>query len=195
LGVFDQTSTDTLTLLRDIPHFSEWNDWSAPNPSNWLPRIGQGAFCMVAGGAPLASAIKPSVSNTVKRVMANTHLLSKDAIRLLQKVESLRLKPYDDQKSGGVISSWVVGATIGYGHLISESEWNTYKNGITEFVAHAVFMKDVAHFDALVGLAIKVKMTQNEFDVLVILAYNIGQPAFRGSSLVKLINNPTAKTQ
>lgn len=45
---------------------------------------------------------------------------------LLKKIESLRLNPYDDQ-TGKDISAWVKGATIGYGHLILQNEWDVYK--------------------------------------------------------------------
>ncbi|ETW95567.1 MAG: hypothetical protein ETSY1_30090 [Candidatus Entotheonella factor] len=60
---------------------------------------------------------------------------------LLKKIESLRLNPYDDQ-TGKDISAWVKGATIGYGHLILQNEWDVYKNGITKEQAEALFAED-----------------------------------------------------
>lgn len=47
------------------------------------------------------------------------HQISDKGMALLMTIESFRNKPYDDQTGTG-ISSWVKGATIGYGHLISQ---------------------------------------------------------------------------
>ncbi|EJW1430094.1 lysozyme, partial [Campylobacter jejuni] len=49
-----------------------------------------------------------------------THL-SNDGQNLLKNIEKLRLKPYNDQ-NGKEITSYVKGATIGYGHLIGQNE-------------------------------------------------------------------------
>lgn len=54
-----------------------------------------------------------------------THL-SNDGQNLLKNIEKLRLKPYNDQ-NGKEITSYVKGATIGYGHLIGQNEWDLYK--------------------------------------------------------------------
>jgi len=47
--------------------------------------------------------------------------MSNQGMGLLKSIEKLRLKPYDDQ-TGKEISSWVKGATIGYGYLIDPGE-------------------------------------------------------------------------
>ncbi len=114
---------------------------------------------------------------------------------LLKGVESLRLKPYDDQTQKD-ITAWVAGATVGYGHLIKSNQWNTYKDGIDEDQADALFDSDLAPFVSAVQTHIKAAVTQNQFDALVILAFNIGAGAtgFAGSSVVKLVNDPTAQT-
>ncbi len=118
--------------------------------------------------------------------------MGEKGLTLLKEVETLRLQPYDDQTSK-VISDWVKGATIGYGHLIAQAEWDTYKNGITEIDATTLFQQDLAPFVRDVCNAIMVPLKQNEFDALVILAFNIGTN-FKGSSVVKLINDPKTKT-
>ena len=114
---------------------------------------------------------------------------------LLKAVESLRLKPYDDQTQKD-ITGWVAGATIGYGHLIKQADWNTYKSGIDNAAADTLFDSDLAPFVTAVQNKITVSLTQNQFDALVIFAFNIGAGAggFAGSSVVKLINDPTATT-
>lgn len=119
--------------------------------------------------------------------------LSSRGISLLKAIEDLALKPYDDQ-TGKEIFSWVKGATIGYGHLIASQEWDKYKYGISEASASSLFSLDLAPFIRFVKSRITVSLKQNEFDALVILAFNIGEFNFSTSSVLKLINDPTANT-
>lgn len=119
--------------------------------------------------------------------------LSAEGEALLKSVEELRLSPYDDQ-TGNTINSWVKGATIGYGHLISKNEWTIYKNGITAAQADMLFEEDVAPFVTAVNNAVNVSISQNQFDAAVMLAYNIGIAGFSKSSAVSLINDPGSST-
>jgi GH24 family phage-related lysozyme (muramidase) len=41
---------------------------------------------------------------------------------------------------------------------------------------------------------VKANVTQNEFDAMVILAFNIGQAGFSNSSILKMVNDPSATT-
>lgn len=119
--------------------------------------------------------------------------LSKRGENFLKSIEVLRLTPYDDQ-TGQEITSWVEGATIGYGHLIHKPEWSVFKNGITQEQANQIFQGDVEPFVTAVKQHINTPQNQHQFDALVILAFNIGVSAFSSSSVVSLINNPDAKT-
>lgn len=119
--------------------------------------------------------------------------LSTDGEDLLKGIETLALKPYDDD-NGKEITEWVDGATIGYGHLISKSEWDLYKDGITEEEALQLFRDDLAPFAETVNESITVEMSQQQFDAMVILAFNIGETGFAGSSVAKLVNDPDATT-
>ena len=119
--------------------------------------------------------------------------LSKKGIDWLKGVEKLRLKPYDDQ-TGKDITAWVEGATIGYGHLISSGDWSKYQSGINEQQAEALFKKDLAPFVKAVQSGVTSKITQQQFDAMVILAFNIGESGFKSSSVLKLVNDPDAKT-
>ena len=76
------------------------------------------------------------------RKPVSTFQLSAKGIDLLKSIEQARLEPYDDQ-TGNPITSWVKGATIGYGHLIARDEWNKYADGINQEQADALFMQDV----------------------------------------------------
>ncbi|MCM0150765.1 lysozyme [Photobacterium galatheae] len=111
----------------------------------------------------------------------------------MKAVEELRLEPYDDQ-TGNAITSWVVGATIGYGHLILNNQWDNFKDGINSLQADRLFELDIAPYIETVNSAITASMNQYQLDAAVILCYNIGRGAFRSSSVVKLINNPNAVT-
>ena len=126
------------------------------------------------------------------------HQISDKGMALLMTIESFRNKPYDDQTSAG-ISSWVKGATLGYGHLISQDEWNQfgalYQNGISEDEAKALFEKDLQPFVDDVNNKVTATLSQNHFDSLVLLVFNIGLGNFASSSVLKLINNPAAQTR
>lgn len=124
---------------------------------------------------------------------ASTLTMSPEAVELLQAIETLRLQPYDDQ-TGEDIDVWVKGATIGYGHLIAEDDWDTYKDGITAEQAADLFRADAEPFERTVGEVISVGVQQYEFDAMVILAFNIGRSGFRNSSVATLVNDPSAET-
>lgn len=112
---------------------------------------------------------------------------------LLKSIEQLATTPYDDQ-TGKDITEWVDGATIGYGHLISKSDWSKYKDGITEVQALSLLNSDLKPFVNKVKTKVSANVTQNEFDAMVILAFNIGPEAFSNSSVLKMINDSNAKT-
>ena len=75
--------------------------------------------------------------------------LSKEGTALLKQIEVLALQPYDDQLGlkSAPIKNWVKGATIGYGYLIPQNEWDKYKNGITEAEADFLFNKKISKYE------------------------------------------------
>jgi type VI secretion system secreted protein VgrG len=119
--------------------------------------------------------------------------VSDKGIALLKSIETLAVKPYDDQ-TGKQIDHWVKGATIGYGHLIQQNQWERYKDGISEQEAEALFQDDLKPFAYAVASAVKVGLAQHQFDALVIFTFNIGIANFRSSSVLKLVNDPGAHT-
>lgn len=92
--------------------------------------------------------------------------------------EQLRLKAYPDPGTGG--KPW----TIGWGHTKGVMQGDR----ITQEQAEAFFSEDLAVFELTVNSAIKRPMTQNQFDAMVSLAFNIGGPNFAQSTLVKKFN-------
>lgn len=79
------------------------------------------------------------------------------------------------------------GATIGYGHLIKSGE--DFKNGITERQATEILRLDISTAEQAVRDNITVPLSQNQYDALVSLAYNIGAKNFAGSTVVKYVND------
>lgn len=119
--------------------------------------------------------------------------VSPAAIKLIKEVEELSLIPYDDQ-TGQPISEWCKGATIGFGHLIPENHWKTFKNGITVEMANDILDRDLHPACMAVKSAVVVPLIQSQFDACVLLAFNIGAARFRQSSAVRMINDPRAVT-
>jgi len=97
---------------------------------------------------------------------------------------------YDDQTGKPVAPNEPLprGATIGYGHLILAGE--RFTDGISENAATSLLRADIATAEFVVQNCIIVPITQNQFDALVILAYNIGAKNFIESTVVKYINDP-----
>jgi len=97
---------------------------------------------------------------------------------------------YDDKTGKPVDAnkSLPSGATIGYGHLIKPGE--NFKNGISEAKATELLHADIATAERAVQDNITVPLSQNQFDALASLAYNIGAKNFATSTVVKYINNP-----
>ncbi|RJK65264.1 lysozyme [Serratia marcescens] len=91
--------------------------------------------------------------------------------------EQLRLKAYPDPGTGKPF-------TIGWGHTKGVKP----RDRITQEQAEQFLSDDLAVFELTVNSAIKRTMTQNQFDAMVSLAFNIGGPAFAGSTLVKKFN-------
>ena len=97
---------------------------------------------------------------------------------------------YDDQTGEPVPPNLPLprGATIGYGHLIQTGE--DFFHGIDEARATELLRDDIATAERAIQKNITVPLTQNQYDALVIFAYNIGVANFAKSTVVKYINNP-----
>lgn len=75
--------------------------------------------------------------------------------------------------------------TIGIGHKINAGEYFTT---LTESDAVALMRKDVAPIETFINNYLP-KITQNQFDALVIFIFNIGPPAFLNSSVFRDIKD------
>lgn len=89
--------------------------------------------------------------------------------------------------------------TIGYGHLLTESEKRTgvltikgtsvrYKNGLSIQQVLDLKTQDLAKYETAVRNSVKVPINQNQFDALVSFAFNCGVGALQSSTLLKMLN-------
>lgn len=106
----------------------------------------------------------------------------------IKKWEGLRLEAYDDLQPNKKITNknQVKGTlTIGYGHT------KNVKVGqkITESEAENLLREDLQVYVNTVLESVKVEINENMFIALVSLCYNIGQSAFKNSTLLKNLNN------
>ena len=111
--------------------------------------------------------------------------------KLIQQFEGLKLKAYQDN-----VGIW----TIGYGN-ITYLDGSKVKKGdeITREQADLMFKQTANKFALDVANLIEVCLTQNQFNALVSLAYNIGIGAFKISTLLKIVNaspnDPTIRNE
>lgn len=95
---------------------------------------------------------------------------------LIQSFEKLKLQAYPD--SGGVL-------TIGWGHTGPD----VFPGMVcTPAQADAWFTQDTLWARKVVNGNVDIAMTQNQFDALASFTYNVGAGAFRGSTLLRYVN-------
>ncbi len=142
---------------------------------------------------PYSSKVKEE-KNEIEKDVKNMKM-SDDGIAALKQQEGSVKQDgkhvvYNDQTGKPVLVDALLplGATIGYGHLIKPGE--DFRGGITEDTATQLLRNDVAAAERAVQDNITAPITQNQYDALVMLAYNIGSDAFKKSTVVQYINNP-----
>lgn len=101
--------------------------------------------------------------------------LSSQGLALIRRHEGLRLDAYLDP----------VGIpTIGYGSTLNVSMGQS----ITEQEALELLLADVERFEDAVRESVNVPINQHQFDALVSLCFNIGEGAFKRSTLLRKLN-------
>ena len=113
--------------------------------------------------------------------MENQMKLSDNGFRLLGELEGIVLRPYKD--SVGI-------PTIGIGSTYYEdgTKVKMTDKAITKERAIQLAKNVVKSFEEQVNKSILLPMTQNQFDAMVLLCYNIGKSGFARSSVVKNFN-------
>lgn len=106
--------------------------------------------------------------------------MSSNGLKQLADREGVRTRAYRDTR--GI---W----TIGVGHTSAAGPPNVYDGLVlSQDQVMDLFAKDVSQYETAVARAIKVDLSQNQFDALVSICYNIGVGAFASSSMVRDIN-------
>lgn len=137
----------------------------------------------------LIDEIKASLpSPTPAPATPNEMKVNERYFKFVKEMEGLRLVAYDDKRPNVKLQpgDWVKGTlTIGFGHTGSDV---FIGKTITEAEAYALLDKDNAWAQRAVNKYVRVPLKQNQFNALVSFTYNIGENAFRESTLVDLLN-------
>jgi phage lysozyme len=106
--------------------------------------------------------------------------ISENGIEFIRQLEGEKLTAYPD----------IVGIlTIGVGHTgFVDGKPVARGMAITKEKSKELLTADLKRFESAVNDAVKVTLTQNQFDALVSLAFNIGEGAFARSTLVNKLN-------
>lgn len=184
-------------IVTSINHVIQDNKWITQIESLSLPKTTTQA--KFSKNIPSLSNIIPSRPESTgglftnftpkpnERINVSNLQASENAISLIKYFEGIKLKgglsyPYLDKFA----NKW----TIGYGTtFIGTSPVTATTQPINEAQASKLVISKVkSDFEPAIKKAIKVPLTQNEFDALVVFTYNLGQGRMAGSNLVKLIN-------
>ena len=106
--------------------------------------------------------------------------ISDKGIEFIRQLEGEKLTAYPD-----IVGIW----TIGVGHTgFVDGKPVARGMTITKEKSKEILTADLKRFESAVNGAVKITLTQNQFDALVSLAFNIGEGAFTRSTLVKKLN-------
>lgn len=119
----------------------------------------------------------PSPPNV--RIPRPVSTLGFQAIDSLKHLEGFRADPYKDFSQ----------MSIGYGTDAAKAERLYGANGITEQQATLLLEADVAEVEEVVRSLVTVKISQNQYDAIVLFAYNVGTTAFAKSTLRRELNS------
>lgn len=114
-------------------------------------------------------------------------------IKFLKEQEGFRSVAYDDAHPNVLLKpkDHIAGTlTIGYGHTGPDVYIG---QKITEEEAEELLIKDLEIYENAVNRLVKVPLTQNQFNAIVSLVYNIGTGAFAKSTMLKRLNSKDYK--
>lgn len=114
--------------------------------------------------------------DTIEAVEAVAKTQKVKNIDLIKKHEGLRLQAYMPTPN----DKW----TIGYGHTKTAHKGMT----ISEVTAEELLRQDLSWVEDCIKRFVKVPLTQNQYDAIASLIFNIGEGNFSGSSVLRKLN-------
>ena len=109
----------------------------------------------------------------------NIMAIAQSTLAFITKEEGARNKAYKDSKG-----LW----TIGVGHLIKPDEQYLITATLTNEQVEELLRSDLKWCSEAVESSVKVPLDQNQFDALYSLCFNIGETAFKKSTVVRKLN-------
>ncbi len=112
--------------------------------------------------------------------------INKASLDLIKSFEGLRLNAYQDS-----VGVW----TIGYGHTAMAGLPKPVRGmSITTQEAEALLLSDLKKYEKPVIDLVKVPLNDNQYGALVSFVYNLGAGNFKGSTLLKKLNQGDYKS-
>lgn len=120
------------------------------------------------------------VTNRYTHIEENLLAITQSTIDYIMEEEGFKNKAYRDTRG-----KW----TIGVGHLIKADEEHLKTATLTPEQVKELLRSDLKWCSAAVESAVKVPLTQAQFDALYSLCFNIGETQFKNSTVVRRLNN------
>jgi len=118
------------------------------------------------------------------QIEENIMAIAKSTLDFIIKEEGSRNKAYKDSK--GLL-------TIGVGHLIKADEPHLKDAVLTDEQVEDLLRSDLKWCSEAVESSVKVSLSQNQYDALYSLCFNLGATNFKKSTVVKKINENDLK--
>ena len=119
------------------------------------------------------------ITNSYTHIEENLMAIAESPLSFITKEEGSRNRAYKDSKG-----LW----TIGVGHLIKADEQHLLTATLTDEQVKELLKSDLRWCSEAVEGAVKVPLTQNQYDALYSLCFNIGADHFKESEVVRHIN-------
>jgi len=119
------------------------------------------------------------LTNQYTHIEEDIMAIAKSTLSFITKEEGSRNKAYKDTKG-----LW----TIGVGHLIKADEQHLITATLTDEQVEDLLRSDLKWCSDAVESSVKVPLTQSQFDALYSLCFNIGEGAFKKSTVVRRLN-------
>ena len=124
------------------------------------------------------------ITNRYTQIEENIMAIAESTLDFITREEGFKNKAYKDSKG-----LW----TIGVGHLIKADEQHLLNATLTDQEVKDLLKSDLKWCSEAVESSVRVPLTQGQFDALYSLCFNIGEGAFRKSTVVRKLNENDIK--